>query len=230
MTTEATIFRYNGLSTDTKPTLAGGTRVPNGSVWRELDTRKVFFYNVGDDAWYQFIPYVDASTLAAMTIEYEHHEIHSGDHYFVEDVQDIAINAVYDLQWTTPNTTEWAHFDFELNCEAETEWYIYEGASIVNAGTAITPVNNNRNSAHTSTATIAGILNADLADANVDTPTGAATQIAHGIIGAGRNGGVITRDKEIILKQNTIYCMRAIANAAGYINFLISWYEHTNKS
>lgn len=90
---------------------------------------------------------VDASTHALEIVDYEHHEIHAGSHFFIEDVQDIALNNVYDVQWTTPNTTQWAHFVFELNCESETEWYIYEGVTINTAGTALTPINNNRNSA-----------------------------------------------------------------------------------
>ena len=172
---------------------------------------------------------VDIATMCLCSVDYEHHEIHGGSHYFVEDVADIPINNVFDVQWTTPNTTKWAHFTFELNCEAETEWYIYEGATIVTPGTAITPVNNNRNSSNTSAATIASIANADVADANADTATAAAAQLAHGIVGAGRNGGVIGRNREIMLKQNTTYCMRAVAKAAGYVNFLMTWYEHTDK-
>jgi len=168
-------------------------------------------------------------TGAAKTITYEHHEIHRGSHYFIEDVEDLAINNVIDVQWTTPNTTQWAHFTFILNCEAETEWMIYEGATINTAGTSLTPVNNDRNSGNTSNATIASILNTSVANANADTAVAGATEIAHGIVGAGRDGGVIGRDREIILKQNTIYCFRAIANAAGYTNFLMEWYEHTNR-
>ena len=172
---------------------------------------------------------IDRVTYALTVIPYEHKEIHGGSHYFIEDVADIPINNVFDVQWTTPDTTKWDHFTFELNCESETEWFIYEGATINLAGTAISPVNNNRNSTNTSGATVASIANADVDDANTDTPTAAATEIAHGIIGAGRNGGVVSRDREIILKQNTVYCFRAIANAAGYVNFYIGWYEHTNK-
>ena len=173
---------------------------------------------------------LDDSTNALLTIDYEHHEIHEGDHYFIEDVSDLAINNVLDVQWTTPNTTQYAHFIFELNCESETEWYIYEGASIVLAGTALTPRNNNRNSTNTSNATVASIANTSVANANIDTPVAAATEIAHGIVGAGKDGGVIGRVNEIMLKSNTIYCFRAIANTAGYVNFLMSWYEHTDKS
>ncbi len=73
------------------------------------------------------------------------------------------------------------------------------------------------------------VLNTSIANANADTAVAGATEIAHGIIGAGKNGGIISRDSEIIFKQNTVYCLRAIATAAGYTNFLMQWYEHINK-
>ena len=173
---------------------------------------------------------IDSSTNTLQTITYEHHEIHSGSHFFVEDVVDLAINNVFDFQWTTADVTAWDHFTFMLNCEAETEWYIYEGATINVAGTTVNCINNNRNSATVCNATLASISNTSVANANADTAVAGATEIAHGIIGAGRDGGVISRDTEIVLKQNTVYCMRAIANAAGYTNFLVEWYQHADKN
>lgn len=172
---------------------------------------------------------LDAATHALEIIDYNHHEIHAGSHYFIQDVEDLPINNVFDMQWTTPDTTKWSHFTFTLATEGETSWYIYEGATISTAGTAITPRNNNRNVADNSTQVIAGILNTSLANANADTAVGAATELAHGILGAGKTGGAEDRSLEIILKQNTIYCMRAIATAAGFVNFRVEWYEHTNK-
>ena len=171
---------------------------------------------------------LDKATNTLQIIDYEHHEIHAGSHFFVEDFADLAINNVYDVQFTTPNTAKWAHLTFELNCEAETEWYIYEGATIALAGTAITPINNNRNSATASTMTLAGITNTSVANANADTAVAGATVLADGIVGAGKSGGVIQRNREIVMKQNTIYCLRAVASAAGYTNFLMTWYEHEN--
>lgn len=173
---------------------------------------------------------VDSATNTLMSISYEHHEIHSSSHYFVDSVADLAINNVFDLQFTTANTTTWPHFTFELNCESETMWYIYEGATIVTPGTTVTPINNNRNSSNTSNATLASISNTSLANANADTSVAAATQLAMGIVGAGKNGGITSRNREIVLKQNTVYCFRAIATAAGYTNFFMSWYEHANKN
>ena len=49
---EETIKNFSGLSSETKPTIAAGNAVPNGSRWREVDTEKVFYFNVSDDTWY----------------------------------------------------------------------------------------------------------------------------------------------------------------------------------
>ena len=173
---------------------------------------------------------VDPSTHTLQTIEYEHHEIHGGSHYFIIDASELAINEVFDLTFQTPNTTKWTHWIFTLDVTGETEWFIYEGATATNplAG-AVTPRNNNRNSANTSGNTLRAELQASLAAANADTAVGGATEIAHGVLGANKQGGNVDRGAEIVLKQNTLYCMRAIANAATIVAFKMEWYEHTDK-
>lgn len=172
---------------------------------------------------------LDSATHTLQCITYEHHEIHNGSHFMIEDVENLATNNVFDVQFITPNTTKWIHFDFVLTCENQTEWYIYEGSTINTSGTVLTPINNDRNSVKISTTSILAIKNTTVVNANLDTDVSTSKTIAHGLIGSGKDGGIINRDDEIILKQNTIYCMRAIANTAGYINFLMKWYEHTNK-
>lgn len=41
-------MEYRGLSTDTKPSGA-----PNGSMFMEINTGKVFMYDAENDYWYQ---------------------------------------------------------------------------------------------------------------------------------------------------------------------------------
>lgn len=43
---------YNGLSTDTKPT--DGVR--NGSVFIEIDSGKIYFYDEENSEWHEYIP------------------------------------------------------------------------------------------------------------------------------------------------------------------------------
>lgn len=176
-------------------------------------------------------PKIDSTTKSLMTIDYAHHEIHSGSHFFVVGYQDLTINQVLDFTWQMPSGTKWTHWVWDLATESETLWLIYEGAVETNAlANAITPLNSDRNSLTASGTTMRYEIQANLTAANGDTNVTAATLIKSGISGAGKGGsGVAGRDSEIILKAGTPYCLRAIATAAGYINFDMEWYEHTNS-
>jgi len=173
----------------------------------------------------------DASTGAIMTVDYEHHEVHSGDHYFVRGYQDLSINEVLDFTWLMPDTTKWIHWTWSIEVESETNWLVYENVVATNPlANTFTPRNSNRNSGNTSGTTMRYELQASLAAANADTNVGgAAILLESGITGSGRNAGQTLRGNEMIMKQNTLYCLRAIATAAGFINFTMDWYEHTNK-
>jgi len=172
---------------------------------------------------------LDQYTSTLQIIDYEHHEIHAGSHFFVVGVQDLSISNVLDFTWLMPNTTKWTHWVWSITTENETAWYIYETAVQTNAlANAVTPLNSNRNKTTVSGTTMKYEVQANLTAANGDTDVTGATLIASGISGAGKNIGNATRDHEIVLKQNTLYCLRAVATAAGYINFDMNWYEHTD--
>jgi len=174
---------------------------------------------------------VDASTHALEIIQYEHHEIHGGSHYFVVGYQNLAINNVLDFTLQMPNTTKWIHWTWKISTESETLWQVYENVVATNPlANVITPFNSNRNSANTSSTTMRYELQANLAAANADTNVAGSTLIESGISGAGKDAGDESRNNELILDQNILYCLRATATAAGYINFRMEWYEHTNKN
>lgn len=42
---------FRGLSTDTKPTQFNGKSVANGTVFIEIDTGKIFFYDLDNQTW-----------------------------------------------------------------------------------------------------------------------------------------------------------------------------------
>jgi hypothetical protein len=117
-----------------------------------------------------------------------------------------------------------------LDTEVEYEWYIYEDAvETIPLANTITPLNSDRNSAKTSDTVMKYEIQTNLAAANGDTNVTGATLLKSGISGAGgRVGGSDSREAEIILKQGATYCFRAIAKSAGYIDFDMEWYEHTN--
>lgn len=172
---------------------------------------------------------LDRSTRTLQTMTYPHHEVHSGNGFGCIGVNDLANNAVLDLQLTTPNTTKWIHLTISYDTEVETQFFLYENVTILLAGTVALPVNHNRNSSTTSGLGIGIITNTSVANANLDTAVASATILAQSISGAGRNGGTDRHAHEWILKQNKVYSIRFVANAAGYTDYHLSWYEHEDK-
>ena len=66
---EQAINNYSGLSSETKPTLAAGNRVPNGSRWREVDTGKVHYFDSATDTWWELQSYIPPIGGAAPVID-----------------------------------------------------------------------------------------------------------------------------------------------------------------
>jgi len=216
-------FQRQRLSTPPVDTVVAADEIDN-----TLYQRVNIFGKTGDTTFQS--PRIDAATPAIETIDYEHYEIHAGNSYDIIDVVDLAGSGVRDIQITTPNNTEWMHFFFNISVESETEWYLYENVAIASAGAAIVANNLNRNSINESGVTIAFIDNTSVANANADTTVSGATEIYHGITGAGKDAGQLDHKHEVILKQNEDYCVRFIANTAGYVNYHLNWYEYTSKT
>ena len=210
-----------------KDTEVKTTETVDGHVQHVNVDSGVLFYRSSDGTYQP--ARLDKSTNSVQTIDYPHHEIHSGSHFFVAGVQDLSINQVLDFTWVMPNTTKWIHLVWHMDTKAETAWYIYENAVATNPlANAVTPLNNNRNSATASATTMKYEVQANLTAANADTNVTTATLLKSGISGAGRTGGNESRESEMILKQGATYCLRAVATAAGYIDFELQWYEHTD--
>lgn len=172
---------------------------------------------------------VNHSTQAAVVLDYEHNELHEGNHYFLAGTLtlDSASSDFVDFGVVTPNTTTWANMTFSVSSVGQTTFTVYEGASYAASdGTAVTPINNNRNSANTSVLTI--VTNPGYTAASSD-------QLFQQIIGVSGGaalikGGLIERNKELILKQNTQYAFRiASSTAANQISYVAEWYEHADK-
>jgi len=189
------------------------------------ELRKLYLYDSGTGNEIG----IDNSTGSIQTIEYEHHEIHSGSHYFVNGYEDLSGGDVLQFTWQMPDTTKWIHWTWHISTENETLWQVYEGATINNAlANEITPLNSNRNSSNTSGTTMRYEVHSNTSAADTDvTPT---TLMESGISGARRDAGNAIRSNEIVLAQNGLYVLRATANVAGYVSFGMQWYEHTDKA
>lgn len=165
---------------------------------------------------------VDSATGALNVIDYAHHEIHGGSSFTADYTVELGNGATIDILVITPNTTKWAHMEYNLLCELETELKIYEGVTTSNDGTGLTEFNRNRNSATAATTVVS----------HTPTVTNTGTLIRTKHFGTGKTSGGEAREiGEFILKQNTKYLYR-ITNATtsnNYISFILNWYEHTNR-
>jgi hypothetical protein len=150
---------------------------------------------------------------APIMIDIDHHEVHCGDSYTATRSVDLTNGASDTIIMNVPNNaTKRYHMVITCTTELEADYAIYEGASTVADGTAMTNFNRDRNSANTSTLAITHTPN---------TPTGG-TLIYSDHWGAGRTAGGETRgQQEIILKNNTKYRV-VITNSTANNNY-VSW-------
>lgn len=169
---------------------------------------------------------LDSTTGAIETIDYAHHEIHAGSHYFVvySALKDNA--GTVEVRIATPDTTKWAHMrivvDFGLAGTAQ----MWSGTTKTHvADNAIIPMNRNQNSTSTSGLTICHTpAGAEAAAALLTQYVGSAT-----VSGKAAGGGNATNEAEFILKQNTAYLIRGTSRADGNsVSIILDWYEHTN--
>ena len=143
---ETVIKNFSGLSTETKPTIAAGNAIPNGSRWRDLDTAKVYHFDLNTDTWYQSNPQIDAATHAAIGITYEHHEIHSASHFYIEGYADLGLAGTLFVKMVTPNIGAWSHFLWEIGSSGILTTTLDEKATGGMTGGAVTTIHaNNRN-------------------------------------------------------------------------------------
>lgn len=170
---------------------------------------------------------VDKSTGALETIDYAHHEIHSGSHFYVQGFLELADEGTYFIKLVTPNTLKWSHFVFKINSTGICTSTLDEDASGGMAGGSnIVPINNNRNSSKES-----GMI----LTSGVTVATTYVKRLENdmwGTAGFKENiGGGSAREDELILKQNTTYLRSFLSGAdSNVIQFKASWYEHEDKA
>lgn len=171
------------------------------------------------------VPRMDAATHTMQFIDYEHHEIHAGSHFFYTDKNTLASAGTVVYLITTPNTTKWAHLTFSITGSAITTVDIYEGAD--RTGTTLqTTFNSDRNSLTAATTTIHKAVSAGATDGTLmwTRMSGSATQQS-------RSGMETARGAEKILKQATKYLIRITSGTNDNLtNIQLDWYEHVNRT
>lgn len=168
---------------------------------------------------------MDSSTRSLQTIDYEHHEIHAGSHYFVSAQATIASGATGAYLFYVPTGSKEIHLIFSGTGSAITDVRLIEGVAGVSAsGTPRTTYNSNRNSSNTATAIFY--------DTVTGSPLGSGTTIYRIYSGAATNQSrtpiVSQRNEELILKSGTTYCFWFQSGTADNLtNLQLEWYEHT---
>lgn len=167
---------------------------------------------------------LDKATNTLQTMEYEHREIHAGSHFYLQGYLEFGAASTVDLAIITPDTTKWAHMTFSFETTGETLFQIYEVSDFDGDGGVVTPLNNNRNSTNASVLTIT-------TDPTVNSY---GNLIGASLVGVTTNptkssGGLVARNNELILKQNTKYIFKFTSNSANNnISYAAEWYEHTD--
>ena len=185
---------------------------------------KAIFGKTGDSN-YQ-VPRIDASTHTLQTIDYAHHEVHSGSHYFYQDSVELGSGGVQNYLITVPDSTSWPHMTFTMDGLAITQFDLYEDTDKSGSVDASSKIfNNNRNSSNVAGVTIAKGLTGGTTDGTL------IKTYKDGSSSGGSKTSSSTREGEVILKQNTKYILRVTSGtAANLTNVKLEWYEHTNKT
>ena len=167
---------------------------------------------------------MDGSTNALNFISYEHHEIHSGSHYFHKESYDLPKNGTIDHLIVTPATPEYAHMIIGVeNTISQVLVSLYEDTTTSADGAVDTIFNRNRNVADDNTTEIY----------TTPTVTGVGTMLWSITLGASKAlpGGTARDDQELVLDGGSKYMLRIVEPnvAATTVNVSFDWYEHTDK-
>ncbi len=187
------------------------------------------------------IPRIDRATNVWDTIDYVHHEVHSGSSFTCHFNNEVTnTGEMTGIAFNTPNTTKWMHLIAHAYASGSSYFAAYEASDLdVDEGTDLAIYNRNRNSAAASTVSsvetspeagkATSYLEAQLSGATLDTTT----EIMRKYIGSsGKSdyGGEASHADEFVLKQNTQYCFVLVSLTDDTIthNITLDWYEHTD--
>lgn len=195
----------------------------------ENDTRNKENTNLG-----QVPRKIDKSTLAQMTLDYIHHEVHDGKHFFWYDTVNIPTNTNYRYFYIqTANVVRLAHMAISFNangyCQIDMGTCSQAGEEVVTTGftnnrfpSANTSETKNSNGFITTAPTAFSAIPGLVKRLGRDGVTPAL-----GIGAFGSDAGV---REELILSPNTRYVVRAQALMDDVdVNIGINFYEHADK-
>jgi hypothetical protein len=185
----------------------------------DVDTRTL------ENRGMQLLPKMDKSTHSAAVIEYTHHEVHAGKHFFISEGYAVGDTTVRTIWFKTGNDGSFVHIVPEIIANGAYTLRIVEGATNVIAPDVV-PLNNRR---------MSGNVSAALWSTSAVAATGG-TVLANLLVGVAAQGNQLSvggdagAREELILRANTLYAFEITAGAADInVNFILEWYEHTDK-
>lgn len=169
---------------------------------------------------------LDGSTEALNVMQYEHHEIHNGKHFFVNGYTTLGSAVSTNVCVQVSNGSAYPHFLYHVDGTGETQLRIYEYSDFAFDGTEVIPVNSNRNSSNVSALSV--FVNSTINDVG--------SLIYSESFGLSSNptksvGGGKRQEDELVLGQNRKYILRITsASADNIVSYHGTWYEHTDKN
>ena len=159
----------------------------------------------------------DAISGARVIIDEVHHETHGGNHYTISHVETSAGTGVT-VMITTPAGGQ-LHMTFQIVSSAAGSW-IFSEAPGASAGTALSVINNKRDSSNTSGAVVKWAV----------TWATSGTVLQKGTIGAAgipvnEAGGTGEPRNEWLLASSQTYLIRIVPSAASTITVGVGFYK-----
>ena len=163
----------------------------------------------------------DTISRELVTIDNDHHEMHSEKHFFSANTVDIdGAGTVSWFMFTTPDSTVRIHAKALFDAEAEFLIQIREGGVVSSSGISVPTFNNDRDS------DITPELKAYVAP----DVTSSGTFLWAKTVGSGKDSAGVSPglSYEIIAKRNTVYLFKIVKAASGehWLNYDFFWYEH----
>ena len=171
---------------------------------------------------------LDESSGCSVSIDHLSHDVHEGNHFYVENYVELDSGDSLYVKLVTPDTSKRMHFSWEIDSSGILTTTLDEDATGgMTGGSAVSILNNDRNSSNTSEVVLTS---------GVTAPTGYTTRVANQKMGGDGYrrtyvGGSSGSAGEMILKNDTTYCRTFTSGSDGNILFFrASWGEETPEN
>lgn len=165
---------------------------------------------------------IDTSLSALIVLDEDQHWSQVGQNFIVSySTGGLANGTTANLVFTTPNTTQTAHVNFEYAANTEAIFRVYEGVTTATTGSGLLPINVNRLATNSASASVKCTASASnfgtvVFEDRIGFSGGGAAA------GAGGEGNFA---EALLLKQNTNYMFFVSAFGAGSMAMHLFWHE-----